>query len=178
MSVWFCAASEAEELSRVSFGLTTDSDPSLEEVLEVRTADPEPVNPSLPAPEALSPVHLWLRVLRCGRTVWLQLGGVLNWRTAREFRQGVAAALAGPCRRLVIDLTGVEYVGGNGLRALQEIHDQLSATGTELRLVVPEGSRCARSMALTGLDATLLTFAHPEQAWRWRPTDKILLSDR
>jgi anti-anti-sigma factor len=113
-------------------------------------------------------VLLVTRLLRCGRTVSLQLRGVLNWRTAAQFRQDVAVGLTGPCRRVVLDLTGVEYVGGDVLRVLVDLHEQLSARGIELRLVIPEGSRCARSVALTGLDRRIPTYRRPEQAWHHR----------
>jgi anti-anti-sigma factor len=109
------------------------------------------------------------RLLRCGRTLSLQLRGVLNWRTAAKFRHDVGAGLVGPYRRVVLDLSGIEYVGGDILRELLDLHGQLSALGVELRLVVPEGNRCARSMALTGLDRRLAIFARPEEAWQHRP---------
>jgi len=105
---------------------------------------------------------------RCGRTTWLKLYGVLNWRTAERFREEVEGALLVPCRRVVVDLSEVEYVGGDILRALYDLHEQLSLMGTELRLVVPEGSRCARSVALTGLDSIIPTFPDATHAWRHR----------
>jgi Arrestin (or S-antigen), N-terminal domain len=45
---------------------------------------------------------------------------------------------------------------------------QLIALGIELRLVVCVGSRCARSLALTGLDRMIPTFPGPRQAWKHR----------
>jgi anti-anti-sigma factor len=69
---------------------------------------------------------------------------------------------------VVVDLSAVEYVGGDMLRALYDLHEQLAHAGTELRLVAPAGSRCARSVALTGLDAIIPTFADATHAWRHR----------
>jgi anti-anti-sigma factor len=109
---------------------------------------------------------LGTRLLRCGRTAWLQLHGVLNWRTADQFQRGVEAGLSCPCRRVVMDLTGVEYVGGDILRTLMNWHEQFIALEIELRLVVSAGSRCARSLALTGLDRVIPTFTRPDQAWQ------------
>jgi anti-anti-sigma factor len=109
------------------------------------------------------------RLLRCGRTVSLQLWGVLDWRTAPQFSREVAHGLTGTCRRVVVDLTRVEYVGGDVLHGLVDLHAQLSASDIELRLVVPEGSRCARSVALTGLDRQIPTYHHPDEAWQHRP---------
>jgi anti-anti-sigma factor len=105
---------------------------------------------------------------RCGRTTWLKLRGVLNWRTADRFREELDDALAVPCRRVVVDLSDVEYVGGDILRVFADLHEQLSLSGTELRLIAPAGSRCARSVALTGLDAIIPTFSSATHAWRHR----------
>jgi anti-anti-sigma factor len=105
---------------------------------------------------------------RCGRTTWIKLRGALNWRTADRFREELDQALAVPCRRVVVDLTGVEHIGGDILRTLADLHEQLSLMGTELRLVVAAGSRCARSVALTGLDAIIPTFPDATHAWRHR----------
>jgi anti-anti-sigma factor len=114
------------------------------------------------------PMLLGTRFVRCGRTAWLQLHGVLNWRTADQFQRGVEAGLSGSCRRVVMDLTGVDYVGGDILRTLMGWSEQLTALGIELRLVVGAGSRCARSLALSGLDRVIPTFTRPRQAWRHR----------
>lgn len=111
---------------------------------------------------------LMTRLLRCGRTAWLRLRGVLNWRTASEFRRQLENGVSEPCRRIVVDLTGVEYVGGDVLHVLVDLHERLSMEGVELRLVAPEGSRCARSMALAGLDAVIPIFSDPTIAWRHR----------
>jgi anti-anti-sigma factor len=112
--------------------------------------------------------YLTARRERCGRTTWLKLYGVLNWRTAEQFREEMDEALLVPCRRVVVDLSEVAYVGGDILRALCDLHEQLALMGTELRMVVPEGSRCARSVALTGLDSIIPTFHDATHAWRHR----------
>jgi anti-anti-sigma factor len=118
--------------------------------------------------EDATPVVLGTRLLRCGRTLWVELQGVLNWRTTDSFWQHLDAALTRPCRRIVLDLTHVEYVGGNGLRALSKLQEDLGARGIEFRIVVPEGSRCARTIAMARLHGLLPTFAHPSHAWRHR----------
>jgi anti-anti-sigma factor len=121
------------------------------------------------SPAERSPVVLNAGRFRCGRTVWLQLRGVLSWRTADQFRRDVEAGLVRPCRRLVMDLTGIEYIGGDVLRALVGWAEHLTTRGIELRLVVSRGSRCARTMALGGLEAVIPIFTCPAAAWRHRP---------
>jgi anti-anti-sigma factor len=108
------------------------------------------------------------RLMRCGRTVWLQLRGALNWRTADQLRHALENCVSEPCRRVVLDLTEVEYVGGDVLHLLVETHERLALEGVELRLVAPDGSRCARSVALTGLDVVIPTFSGAIAAWRHR----------
>jgi anti-anti-sigma factor len=122
---------------------------------------------SQPSFEAV-PTVLRTRAVRCGRTLWLQLHGVLNWRTTEAFWRDVRACLAQPCRRLVVDLSGVEYVGGDGLLTLTRLQEALDAWGIELRLVVPTGGRCARTISLARLHGVLPTFPHPARAWRHR----------
>jgi anti-anti-sigma factor len=119
-------------------------------------------------PVETTPVVLGTRLMQCGRTLWLELQGVLNWCTTDLFRRHVSEGLVHPCRRVVADLTRVEYVGGNGLRALLTPQEELAARNVELRLVVPEGSRCARTLAMAKLDGVLQTFAHPARAWQHR----------
>jgi anti-anti-sigma factor len=109
--------------------------------------------------------RLATRLLRCGRTVWLEWRGVLTWRTAAQFHRGVAKGLTTPCRRIVMDLTAVEYAGGDILLALLGWHEQLEAAGVELRLVVAPGGRCAQALALTGLDRVIPTFTRCRLAW-------------
>jgi anti-anti-sigma factor len=125
----------------------------------------EPV-PITDSPEVGSAVTLQLQWQYCGRTVWIRLHGVLNWRTTPQFREAMARVLKRPWRRVVLDFTPVQYVGGNGLRALQALHALLSVQGRELRLVAPEGSGFARSLILTGLEQSISTYSHPAAAWR------------
>jgi anti-anti-sigma factor len=114
------------------------------------------------------PVALGTRLLWFGRTLWIELHGVLNWCTADLFRQHLQLGMVRPCRRVVADLTDLEYVGGNGLHALLKLQEELAARGVELRLAVPEGSSCARTIALAKLQGVLRTFAQPAGAWRYR----------
>lgn len=125
---------------------------------------------------ALPAVVLGTRMLRCGRTLWLELQGVLNWCTAETFRQHVSAGLTRPFRRVVADLTRIDYVGGNGLHALMRLKEQLAARNIELLLVVPEGSRCARTFAAAKLGGALRTFASPARAWRHRGAPSVRAS--
>jgi anti-anti-sigma factor len=111
---------------------------------------------------------LGTRLLWFGRTLWIELHGVLNCHTTHLFRQHMEWGLVRPCRRVVADLRDVEYIGGDGLRALIKLQEELASRGVELRLVVPEGSRCARTIALAKLQGVLRTFTRPVAAWRHR----------
>jgi anti-anti-sigma regulatory factor len=119
------------------------------------------------------PVVLGTRLLQCGRTLWLELQGVLNWCTTDMFRLHVGEGLGRPCRRVIADLTRLDYVGGNGLHALMRLQDQLASKNVELLLVVPEGSPCARTLALARLNGVLHTFANPARAWRHRGAQSV-----
>jgi anti-anti-sigma regulatory factor len=119
------------------------------------------------------PDVLTVRFWRCGRTLWLRGYGGLNWRTASvlqtQIETGLAASIGGPegsIRRLVLDLTSCDHVGGDILRTLLELSKRLTARGIEFCLVASEGSRCARSILLSGLHTQIPTFAHPDALWR------------
>jgi anti-anti-sigma factor len=113
-------------------------------------------------------VTLDVRQRQCGRTLWLGLQGILNCYTTDVLREHVRADRIRSCRRVVADLTRLEYVGGNGLHALLKLRDELAARGIELRLVVLQGGRCARTLALAKLDGLLATFTQHARAWRQR----------
>jgi hypothetical protein len=121
------------------------------------------------SPAERSPVVLSACRFRCGWTLWLRLRGVLSWCTADPFRRDVEAGRVRPCCRPVMDLTQIEDGGGDMLRALVGWQEHLTTRGIERRLVVSRGSRCARSVALGGLEAVIPIFTLPSAAWQHRP---------
>jgi anti-anti-sigma factor len=115
-----------------------------------------------------APATLWVFASWCGRTVWLRFWGELNRQTADRFQHHVELALEAPCRRLILDLTRVAYMGGDVLNRLLAMHERLCQDGIELRLVAPAGSRCARTLEMAQLDRRIPTFARALDAWRHR----------
>jgi anti-sigma B factor antagonist len=82
----------------------------------------------------------------------LTVRGVLDNATAERFRAAAEAAVArlGE-RRLVIDLSGVEFLGTAGLAVLVGIHHALAAAGP-LRIVTGGAQIVIRPIQVSGLD--------------------------
>lgn len=83
-------------------------------------------------------------------TVVLHVTGDLDLLTAPSLWQALQPPLAGAPRRIVIDLTGVSFLGVAGLRMLGGIERYATAVGIGLRLV--PGSHCAEhALRVSGL---------------------------
>ena len=81
--------------------------------------------------------------------------GELDYATVGRFRAGVNAVAARlGDTALVIDLSGVEFLGSGGLAALVDIHRTL-ANGRPARIVAGESRRALRPIQLSGLDQIL-----------------------
>ncbi len=81
----------------------------------------------------------------------LTIGGELDVVGAPELRQHVMHAVAGGHHRLILDLTGVDYVDSFGIGVLVGALKRLRLLGGDLMLVVPE-SRVRRVLELCDLD--------------------------
>ncbi|MBP2477392.1 anti-sigma B factor antagonist [Crossiella equi] len=80
----------------------------------------------------------------------LKVGGEVDLLTTPLLRSGIEEQLAGARPLLVIDLSGVDFLGSSGLAALVEARDAADKAGKHLRLVA--GNRSVfRPLATTGL---------------------------
>ncbi|MFD9622347.1 STAS domain-containing protein [Streptomyces virginiae] len=69
-----------------------------------------------------------------GDTVLLRLAGELDLATAPLAHQAVTTALSGRPRALCLDLTGLTFCDGTGLRALNRLTHRIHTTHTSLHL--------------------------------------------
>jgi anti-anti-sigma factor len=97
-----------------------------------------------------------------GRAAVLVVLGDIDMVTAGEFEKALMAALRDRPELLVVDLSGVDFLGSAGLTALVAAH-QKAGSQTALR-VVAESSSSARPLQLTGLDQEIPVCATREQA--------------
>ncbi|QUQ66689.1 STAS domain-containing protein [Kutzneria sp. CA-103260] len=90
------------------------------------------------------------------------VSGELDMLTAPRLRAVVTAELAG-CAVLVIDLSGVSFLGSAGLAVLVEAAHEAERQQVELR-VVATGRTVRRPLEITGLNEVLTTFPSRDDA--------------
>jgi anti-sigma B factor antagonist len=87
-----------------------------------------------PGPDTPLPGQLVIDTTTEEDTVILALRGELDLTSAPQFEQEVLAAAARNPRRMVIDLSGLEFMDSTGLRALLIARERAQENGHELAL--------------------------------------------
>lgn len=82
------------------------------------------------------------------------VNGVLDLPEVAPFREVFAKVLATDCPDVVVDLTGVSFVGSSGLGLLLQAHSDLEAGGRTLVVKGAAGS-IRRAFEITHLDFLL-----------------------
>lgn len=80
----------------------------------------------------------------------VRVSGEIDLVTAPALEQAIDAVVAGSPTALVVDLSGVEFLGSVGLKILAATHEKLTTT-TPFG-VVARGPATRRPIHLTGLD--------------------------
>ncbi|GGQ13680.1 STAS domain-containing protein [Streptomyces griseomycini] len=81
----------------------------------------------------------------------LEVAGDLDYTNAQRLRHAAQETALPPGRRLVVDLSELEFCDSSGITALIAVRNHALATGSEMVLVaVPAGTR--RLLHMTGLD--------------------------
>jgi anti-sigma B factor antagonist len=86
-----------------------------------------------------------------GRTFVIVLRGQLDVRTVEQARDTLAMQVAAGMRRMVADLSGLQFMGVAGARALLDTQALLIAQGGSMALARPQ-RLAARVLQLTGTD--------------------------
>jgi anti-sigma B factor antagonist len=103
------------------------------------------------------------RLLLVGGELDVATAPVLGTRIRRPlFWDGVT--------RVIVDLSGLEFVDSSGVRALLLSRGHARALGTQLVFVCPEGG-ALRRLRLYGLDSVLEVFPTRDEALRARHAD-------
>lgn len=97
-----------------------------------------------------------------GRSVLVRVTGELDHVTAGTLAAVLADAetVVSPPAPVVVDLTGVTFLGAAGLSVLVDHHERCAALGSAL-LIVPGSKAARRAMAVTGLHARLALIPAP-----------------
>jgi anti-anti-sigma factor len=86
-----------------------------------------------------------------GGMVVVTLHGQLDLRTVQQARDVLAVHVAARVRRIVVDLSRLQFMGATGARALLDTQAELMAQGGSMALVCPQ-RLVARVLQLTGTD--------------------------
>jgi anti-sigma B factor antagonist len=94
------------------------------------------------------------------------VAGEIDRFTVDRLRAAVAAGFDQLCEGeiLVIDLTGVTFLGSPGLQALVDVTETAQQRREPLRLVVDHTRPVLRPLQITGLDTVLALYDTVEQA--------------
>jgi anti-anti-sigma factor len=94
-----------------------------------------------------------ISVERAGSTAIVRLAGELDLATAPELSE-VLNGLEPGCRRIILDVTGLEFIDSTGLRLAVTEHDRASMDGFEFVITGAAGP-VLKVLRLTGLDVAL-----------------------
>ena len=92
-------------------------------------------------------------VERAGTTAIVRLAGELDIATAPELTE-VLHGLESSCNRVILDLTGLEFIDSTGLRLAVTEHGRASMDGFEFVITGAAGA-VLKVLRLTGLDVKL-----------------------
>ena len=97
-----------------------------------------------------------------GRSVLVRVTGELDHVTAGTLGAVLADAetVVSPPAPVVVDLTGVTFLGAAGLSVLVDHHERCTALGSAL-LIVPGSKAARRAMTVTGLHTRLALIPAP-----------------
>jgi anti-anti-sigma factor len=84
------------------------------------------------------------------------------------FKRQMQRLLDTGCRALILDLTGVQFVDSEGVRALLLLRDEAEKRCARLRVVVTPGSPVERTLRLLRFDSLFSIFRSTSAAWKGR----------
>src|SRR4051794_21081029 len=99
-----------------------------------------------------------------GEVRLLEVFGELDLATAPRLCSLLDAARTQRVRRIVVDLTGVDFCDSTGLRALRGASTELRVGGGRLAVAVLPDSGIARLFDVTGIRESLRTFDTQDEA--------------
>lgn len=91
--------------------------------------------------------------------------GRLNMVSAPLLREAVTEAIAAGRPRIVVDLSGVEFMDSSGLGALVGCLKSARQAGGDLRISAPS-EQVVMVLQLSNLDRILTSYSTPEEAYR------------
>src|SRR5262245_60565535 len=111
---------------------------------------------------------LRFRSFTCGRVGYARVSGPLDMAAMGPLRQQVQGLLDNGCRALILDLSGVQFVDSQGVRALLQLRETVEKRCAWLRVVAPQGSPAERTLRLLRFESLFAVFGSAAAAWRRR----------
>jgi anti-anti-sigma factor len=115
-------------------------------------------------PEPPPQVQLNVRSIPTGVDV-LEVRGDIDLTEAGAITARTRELLCGPARVVVLDLSGVRFMGSHGLTTVVQAHRTATEQNTELRGVTGVSNRAViRPVRMTGLDRLFVWFPSVDEA--------------
>ncbi|HVL85080.1 MAG TPA: STAS domain-containing protein [Pseudonocardia sp.] len=102
--------------------------------------------------------------VRHGETLVLTVAGELDVATGPRLRAELADALEAPGAVVVLDLTGVTFMGSTGIAVLVDADWQARQRGAQLRVVVDDTRAVVRPLDAAGIRRHLAAYADLDSA--------------
>ena len=93
-----------------------------------------------------------LEIDQTGSAVVARLGGEVDLSNAGSVTDQLLDAMDNAAARLVLDLSGTDYLDSSGVRMIFELAHRLRMRRQDLRIVVPEDSSVKRVLVLTEVE--------------------------
>lgn len=115
--------------------------------------------------EECASTHPHVRLIAHDPAVAVHVTAAVDMANVGGLRTGLLAALTTvvPPAPIVVDLTGVTFLGSVGLNELVMMHERAAVQDTPLRLVATQRS-VLRAFAVTGLDSVLSVYENLDRA--------------
>lgn len=102
---------------------------------------------------------------RHGHALVLSVCGELDMRTGPRLRGALATALgAEGCDAVIVDLTGVTFMGSTGIAVLVDANWEATQNSKDLRVVVDQVRPVRRALQASGVDTLLADYPDVESA--------------
>ncbi|GGX78710.1 STAS domain-containing protein [Streptomyces anandii] len=111
----------------------------------------------------MSPLKITARDATTGPVV--EITGELDYASATQLREQLAALSLQPGRRLVLDLAGMEFCDSSGITALLAARTQALAAQAEVALAAVPGNTM-RVLRIVGLDQIFALYPDSDTATR------------
>jgi anti-sigma B factor antagonist len=109
------------------------------------------------------PEGLRISVTPAASYVVVTLAGESDFANGRELRDALVSQLSRGARRLIVDVSGLDFMDSTGVNVLVAVQSSLRARGGTLVLVAPQ-PLVARVLGVTGAGQVMTVYRTVEEA--------------